>query len=99
MLNVIEIENSFLAVLEPFVEDLITADLVSPNVRLDALKILRLVDVNSLFLRTVDLFFYATISFSLSFFPNAPSFVKRVLSLVNGIRGKSLFRNSAYLVR
>jgi len=63
--DVVRAEDARLSVLEPFVEDLVAADFVFPTLRLYALKILGLVDVNSLFLGIVNLLFYPVIPFSL----------------------------------
>ena len=65
MLDVLRTEEAFLAVFEPFVEDLIAADLIFPNLWFHALKILSLVDIGPLLFMIVCLFFYPIVSFSL----------------------------------
>src|SRR3989304_1136808 len=65
VLDVLHAEEALLAVFEPFVEHLIAADLILPNFGLDALKILRIVDVNPLFLLIVCLFLNTVAAFSL----------------------------------
>ncbi len=65
MLDVVKIENALPAVFEPFVEDLIAADLVFPHFRLYTLKILSLVDIDPLLFWVVALLLYSGISFAL----------------------------------
>ena len=44
----LQVKDSLLAVLQPFVADLIPADLILPNMRFHTLKILCLVDIDAL---------------------------------------------------
>ena len=55
VLDVFETEDSSLAVLQPFIQNLIAADLVFPGFFSDPLKVLGFVDVNESIPKLVDI--------------------------------------------